>query len=112
MYDGFVGKLVPGTRCIINGILKTTHKGKNVILDLFVDVCGIEFVNNESDGLVISKDEEALIHDIAQSSDIISRLIQFDGRQLAEYLIDFDIGVSKEAEYVVKKIDFDYFEGD
>ncbi len=36
---------------------------------------------------------------------------KIEGRQLAEYLIDFDIGVSKEAEYVVKKIDFDYFEG-
>lgn len=42
---------------------------------------------------------------------IEQKVVLIDGRQLAEYLIDFDIGVSKEAEYVVKKIDFDYFEG-
>ena len=35
-----------------------------------------------------------------------------DGEQLAKYMIDFDIGVSKVATYNVKKIDTDYFTED
>ncbi len=42
---------------------------------------------------------------------IEQKVVLIDGEQLAQLMIDFDIGVSKEAEYVVKKIDFDYFEG-
>jgi len=42
---------------------------------------------------------------------IEQKVVLIDGRQLANYMIDFDVGVSKEAEYVVKKVDYDYFEG-
>lgn len=42
---------------------------------------------------------------------IEQKVVLINGEQLAQHMIDFDIGVSKEAEYVVKKIDFDYFEG-
>lgn len=33
-----------------------------------------------------------------------------DGRQMAEYMIDFGLGVSLAESYEVKKIDSDYFE--
>ena len=32
-----------------------------------------------------------------------------DGKQLAQYMIDFDIGTSREEAYVLKRIDSDYF---
>jgi len=32
-----------------------------------------------------------------------------DGKDLAQYMIDFDIGTSKEESYVLKRIDSDYF---
>lgn len=41
---------------------------------------------------------------------IEQKVILIDGEQLAQYMIDYDIGVSKEAQYTVKKIDLDYFE--
>lgn len=40
---------------------------------------------------------------------IESKIVLIDGEQLAKYMIDFDIGVSKVATYEIKKIDLDYF---
>jgi len=51
----------------------------------------------------------------AEAHDYVRRIEQkvvlIDGKQLAQLMIDYDIGVSKEAEYIVKKFDSDYFEG-
>ena len=38
------------------------------------------------------------------------KIILIDGTQLAEYMIDYDIGVSLVKKYEIKKIDSDYFE--
>lgn len=37
------------------------------------------------------------------------KIILVDGQQLAEYMIDFNVGVSVETVYEIKKIDSDYF---
>lgn len=42
-------------------------------------------------------------------SHIDPRVVLIDGRQLAEYMIDFDIGVTSKAAYEIKRIDSDYF---
>lgn len=39
-------------------------------------------------------------------------IVLIDGRKLTELMISFDLGVSVDKEYVVKKIDRDYFEED
>lgn len=38
------------------------------------------------------------------------QIIPIDGRKLAEYMIDYDMGVEKQQEYIIKKIDTDFFE--
>ncbi|UUX91616.1 restriction endonuclease [Methanoplanus endosymbiosus] len=38
------------------------------------------------------------------------KIILIDGSELAGYMVDYDIGVSEEDRYVVKRIDYDYFE--
>lgn len=43
---------------------------------------------------------------------IEKRIILIDGEQLAQLMIDHDIGVAKVDTYVVKKIDLDYFDVD
>jgi restriction system protein len=40
------------------------------------------------------------------------KLVMIDGEELAQYMIDVDLGVSSISEYKIKKIDFDYFEVD
>ncbi len=42
-------------------------------------------------------------------SHIESRIILIDGKQLAQYMIDFNLGVGLVAAYEVKKVDSDYF---
>lgn len=41
---------------------------------------------------------------------IDTKVVLIDGKRLANLMIDFDVGVSVSASYVVKKIDSDYFE--
>ncbi len=52
----------------------------------------------------------------AEAEDYVSRIeprvVLIDGRQLAEYMIDFDLGVSPRAVYQLKRVDSDYFEGE
>ncbi|MFH1515687.1 MAG: restriction endonuclease, partial [bacterium] len=43
------------------------------------------------------------------TAQIDSKIALIDGQTLAKYMIDFDIGVSKESTYEVKRIDSDYF---
>ncbi len=40
------------------------------------------------------------------------KIVLIDGRRLAELMIEHDIGVPTARSYVVKKLDFDYFEGE
>ncbi len=44
------------------------------------------------------------------ASRIDTKVVLIDGKQLAGLMIDFDVGVSISASYVVKRIDSDYFE--
>jgi len=39
-----------------------------------------------------------------------TKIVLIDGEQLAELMIDFDLGVSTTNDYVIKRIDTDYFE--
>jgi restriction system protein len=41
---------------------------------------------------------------------IEKKIVLIDGRQLSEYMIAHDVGVTKGRSYIVKKIDNDYFE--
>lgn len=41
---------------------------------------------------------------------IDSKIILISGRELADLMIDHDVGVSKSETYVIKKVDTDYFE--
>jgi restriction system protein len=42
-------------------------------------------------------------------SNIDSKIVLIDGEELAQYMLDYDLGVSKVASYDIKKIDTDYF---
>lgn len=47
---------------------------------------------------------------IDYASRIDTKVILIDGKALSNLMIDFDVGVSASATYVVKRIDSDYFE--
>ena len=37
------------------------------------------------------------------------KIVLIDGQQLAQLMIDYDVGVAAAKNYVIKKIDSDYF---
>ena len=39
-----------------------------------------------------------------------SKVVLIDGKQLADLMMDFDVGVGVSSSYVIKRIDSDYFE--
>ena len=41
---------------------------------------------------------------------IDSKIVLIDGKQLTEYMIDKNIGVTLEKSYLIKKLDQDYFD--
>lgn len=43
-------------------------------------------------------------------SRIEKKIVLIDGETLAQYMLDYDIGVTEVSRYVVKKLDLDYFE--
>ncbi|MCF7838064.1 MAG: restriction endonuclease [Candidatus Marinimicrobia bacterium] len=45
----------------------------------------------------------------AFASNIDNKIILIDGQQLAQYMIDFGVGVTTEAIYELKRLDSDYF---
>jgi len=47
---------------------------------------------------------------VEYSSFIDTKVVLIDGNKLAGLMIDFDVGVSTSASYVIKKMDSDYFE--
>ena len=47
---------------------------------------------------------------IEYGSRIDTKVVLIDGEQLANLMIDFDVGVSVAGSYIVKRIDSDYFE--
>lgn len=47
---------------------------------------------------------------IEYASRIDTKVVLIDGEQLAGLMMDFDVGVSASASYVVKRVDSDYFE--
>jgi restriction system protein len=48
----------------------------------------------------------------AYVSQIDVRVVLIDGRELANYMLDFDLGVTSKAIYQLKRIDSDYFSGE
>lgn len=47
---------------------------------------------------------------ISQSCPPSSKVILIDGRSLANFMIDFNLGVDTQISYEIKKMDNDYFE--
>jgi len=43
------------------------------------------------------------------AADVGTNVILIDGSQLAQLMIDHDVGVSEVSSYTIKKIDTDYF---
>ncbi|RMG30160.1 MAG: hypothetical protein D6732_16680 [Methanobacteriota archaeon] len=80
LLDDLVDKVRPGDRVIATGIVRTKSpeglkKGKQAILDIWLDVNYIEPLNKETDLTEISLAEEAEFYELAENPDIYEMII-------------------------------------
>lgn len=76
--DDISGKVSPGDRLIINGVLRSHQKGtsvKSTLFDITVDVNSVEYEEHEYEEIVITPEDEVKIREFSQSPDAFDRTI-------------------------------------
>ncbi|MCU0851919.1 MAG: minichromosome maintenance protein MCM [Thermoplasmata archaeon] len=77
--DDLSGRISPGDRVVLNGILKSVQKGtqvKSALFDIHLDVNSIEFEEREYEEVLITPEDELRIREFAESPDYFDRIIQ------------------------------------
>ena len=76
--DDLSGRISPGDRLILNGILKSQQKGgqtKSTLFEISLDINSIEFEEHEYEEILITAEDELKIREFAASSDAFERII-------------------------------------
>jgi replicative DNA helicase Mcm len=76
--DDLSGKVSPGDRVIINGILRSHQKGttvKSTLFDINMDVNSVEYEEHEYEEIVITPEDEVRIREFAGSADALERIV-------------------------------------
>lgn len=76
--DDLAGRISPGDRLILNGILKSQQKGgqtKSTLFEISLDINSIEFEEHEYEEILITPEDELKIREFADSSDAFERII-------------------------------------
>ncbi|MEM2991445.1 MAG: minichromosome maintenance protein MCM, partial [Halobacteria archaeon] len=78
--DDLAGKVTPGNRLIVVGILRqyqrTTSAGKTTFYDVYLECNSIELIEQEFEALEITKEEEEEIYKLSQKPDIYEKIIK------------------------------------
>ncbi len=76
--DDVAGKVSPGDRVILNGILRSVQKGqptKSTLFDINLDVIAAEYQQHEYEEIVIGPEDEAKIVEEASRPDLFKRIV-------------------------------------
>ncbi|OGS42548.1 MAG: hypothetical protein A3K67_07500 [Euryarchaeota archaeon RBG_16_62_10] len=76
--DDLSGRVSPGDRLIINGVLRSQQKGaqvKSTLFDIHMDINSIEYEEHEYEEIVITPEDELRIREFAKSSDVFDPII-------------------------------------
>lgn len=76
--DDLSGKISPGDRIIVNGILKSQQKGstvKSTLFDISVDVISIEYEEHEYEEIVITPEDEVKILEFANNPEAFDKIV-------------------------------------
>ncbi len=74
--DDLSGIVSPGDKVIVNGILRTSVKGRrSTVFDLFIEANHIELIEQEFEELEISEKDEKTIIELATEPDIYQRIL-------------------------------------
>ncbi|MEM2892264.1 MAG: minichromosome maintenance protein MCM [Thermoplasmata archaeon] len=76
--DDIAGRVSPGDRVILNGILRSTQKGtqvKSTLFEIHLDVNSIEYEEHEYEEIVITPEDELKIREFASSADVFEKIV-------------------------------------
>ena len=76
--DDIAGKISPGDRIILNGVLRSTQKGaqtKSTLFDINIEVNSIEYEEHEYEEIVITPEDEVKIREFAKSPDVMEKVV-------------------------------------
>jgi replicative DNA helicase Mcm len=76
--DDIAGRISPGDRLIINGVLKSHQKGtqtKSALFDLTLDINSVEYEEHEYEEIVITPEDEMKIREFARSPEILDKVV-------------------------------------
>jgi len=77
--DDITGKISPGDRVILNGILRSQQKGgqvKSTLFEIHMDLNSIEYMEHEYEEIVITAEDEVRIREFAKSPDVMDTIIK------------------------------------
>ncbi len=79
MEDDLTGQITPGMRVILNGILRSSQRGKpgqkSTLFDIFLDTNSLEFEQREFEEIEVTKEDVKQIETEAADPDIFQRII-------------------------------------
>ena len=76
--DDLSGRISPGDRVILNGILRSQQKGgqtKSTLFDINLDINSIEFEEHEYEEIMITPEDELKIREFAATAEIFEKII-------------------------------------
>ena len=76
--DDLSGRISPGDRVIINGILRSQQKGttvKSTLFEIQLDVNSVEYEEHEYEEISITPEDELKIREFANSADVFEKII-------------------------------------
>jgi len=76
--DDLSGRISPGDRLILNGILRSQQKGgavKSTLFEIHLDINSIEYEEHEYEEVLITPEDELKIREFANSPDVFERIV-------------------------------------
>ncbi len=77
--DDISGKITPGNRVTLNGILRPSEKAdrdKSTIFDVFIDILSVEYTQEEYDEVEITEEDEKKILEMSNDPEFFNKLTQ------------------------------------
>lgn len=76
--DDISGKITPGNRVTLNGIIRPVEKDrdKSIIFDVFVDIVSVEYTQEEYDEIEITEEDEKEILAMSKDPEFFDKLIK------------------------------------
>lgn len=106
--DDIAGKIFPGYRVIMNGVLHSVQKGpiaKSTLFDINLDIVSVEFQEHEYEEITIEEEDKQKILAEAKSPDIFNKIVASISPTIFGYDVEKEAlalqlfgGVSKELD--------------